>query len=133
MTPAPKLLPGVLLEEVAGPEADGELVPPELDDVVEVFWADEKFANKELNSFARSASEPVLDWPTVASGIAVDVVATELMLMAVPPLGCWCEGTGKQRANSKNPGIDVKKAFPTVVGSANAAPFRYGPANSTQT
>ena len=81
------------------------VVPPEPDWLVEVVLdaAAEKFANKELNSFARSASELVLDWLTVVSGMVVGVVATELMLMAVPPLGRLSKKRhGKHCANSKN-------------------------------
>lgn len=48
--------------------------------------AAEKFANKELNWFAMSAIEPLLEKSlTVANGVVV--VATELTVMMIPPLG----------------------------------------------
>lgn len=47
-------------------------------------WVDAKFANRELNSFARLAIELLLDWLTVACWFEVaDVVGNKLMVMVV--------------------------------------------------
>jgi hypothetical protein len=143
-TPGAKLPGGIPVESVvaAEPEADGVVEAPELedDDVVEapevawavdepaLVWIAAKFANKELNSVARSAIEgvlallPLLDWVIVVNGVG-KVVGDRLTVMGSILTGDCPKEVGQAACQGKNPDISVKNESFRFLVWANASPW----------
>jgi hypothetical protein len=83
-TPGAKLLVWLPVAVCVAEEPEDDCAAEALDDVLALDWVDAKFANRELNSLARSAIEavvlPLLDWVIVVIGVA-EVVGNMLTVM----------------------------------------------------